>query len=44
MLATELASMSSDTVLDESVMLFVLGTADQIRQLNEFLGIQSPNL
>jgi len=34
----------SDTVLDESVKLFVLGTADQIRRLNEFLGIQSPNL
>ena len=33
----------SDTVLDESVKLFVLGKADQIRRLNEFLGIQSPN-
>ena len=33
-----------DTRLDQSVKLFVLGTADQIRLLNEFLGIQSPTL
>lgn len=35
---------ASDTRLDQSVKLFVLGTADQIRLLNEFLGIQSPSL
>lgn len=33
-----------ETRLDQSVKLFVLGTADQIRLLNEFLGIQSPTL
>ncbi|MDA0303936.1 MAG: NAD-binding protein [Bacteroidetes bacterium] len=34
---------SPDTRLDQSVKLFVLGTVEQIRRLNEFLGIQSPS-
>jgi voltage-gated potassium channel len=33
-----------DTVLQSSMKLFVLGTADQIRRLNDFIGIQSPSL
>ena len=33
-----------NTELRASMKLFVLGTADQIRQLNEFVGIQSPSL
>lgn len=33
-----------NTKLHESMKLFVLGTADQIRMLNEFLGIQTPVL
>lgn len=31
-----------DTPLHASMKLFVLGTADQIRRLNDFIGIQSP--
>jgi voltage-gated potassium channel len=33
-----------DTTLQASMKLFVLGTADQIRRLNDFIGIQSPSL
>lgn len=33
-----------DTTLKASMKLFVLGTADQIRRLNDFIGIQSPSL
>lgn len=33
-----------ETTLDLATKLFVLGNADQIRLLNEFLGIQSPSL
>jgi len=33
-----------DTILQKSMKLFVLGTVDQIRRLNEFIGIQSPSL
>ena len=35
---------SLDTMLHASMKLFVLGTADQIRRLNESIGIQSPSL
>ena len=33
-----------ETTLQKSMKLFVLGTVDQIRRLNEFIGIQSPSL
>lgn len=33
-----------DTTLEASMKLFVLGTADQIRRLNDYIGIQSPSL
>ena len=33
-----------NTTLQASMKLFVLGTADQIRRLNDFIGIQSPSL
>ncbi|MDA0912363.1 MAG: potassium channel protein [Bacteroidetes bacterium] len=34
----------AETPLESTMKLFVLGTSDQIRRLNEFIGIQSPSL